>query len=397
MAAFGLVFSVVAGVADGGSARLAANRRASTNGARGSALPRPLPVSRGAAHYVAPNGSDGAAGTLRKPWRTVQHALDSLRPGETAFVRGGTYRENLSSDRAGTRTKTITIRSYPGERVVLRPDENDPSYPLKFTSGAAFVRVQGFVIEGAAIPNTVNVYVTGRARHVELSRCEIRRAAHGSGIYIDYTTSGVQVIANVVHHNNEPGRQHQGIYYEGSNGVIANNVVYGQTNGFGIQVRTDARTGPDRVIVTNNTVTGNSLGGIVVEHTAARTTIVNNIAAYNGGAGIRGYFSLEDHALDPAGIGNVVTNNLVFGNRGYGNLHNDVITSGPSAGRAILRIGRNLVADPRFVSARRKDFRLRRDSPALGRALAGYAPSRDRSGRLRSDRRSLDLGAYERP
>jgi parallel beta-helix repeat protein len=356
-----------------------------------------LPLSRGLVRYVAPNGSDRAPGTLRSPWRTVQKALDTLAPGQTALVRAGTYRQNLSLSRAGSRTETITIRSYPRERVVLRPDTDEPSYPVLIRAGAAYARVQGFVIEGASTPNTVNVYLTGRSHDIELSRCEIRGAEHGSGVFVDPTTYRIHVLANLVHDNNEQGRQHQGIYYEASNGLVANNVVYGHAHGFGIQLRTDARTGPESVIVTNNTVTGNSLGGIVVEHTASRITIVNNIAAFNGGTGIRGYFGEEDHPDDPAGTGNVVHDNLVFGNGGYGNLLSDVITSGPSVGAAILRFGRNVVADPRFAGAARRNFRLRPGSPALGRALPRYAPPRDRVGQLRTRRSSLDLGAYERP
>jgi parallel beta-helix repeat protein len=326
----------------------------------------------------------------------VQRALDTLEPGETAFVRSGTYGENLSLTSAGKRTKPITIRSYPGERVVLRPNPVDPSYPLEIKSRAAYARIQGFVIEGASIPNTVNVYILGRAHDIELSRCEIRAAEHGSGIFVDNTPYRIQVVANVVHDNNEPGRQHHGIYYEASDGVIANNVVYGHTHGFGIQLRSDVSTGPAGVIVTNNTVTGNSLGGIVVEHTARDITIVNNISAFNQGAGIRGYFSEEDHPDDPAGTGNVVHDNLVFRNGGYGNLYSDPIPSGPSKGASILRFRRNVVADPRFVAPARRNFRLLRASPALGRALPRYAPLRDRTGQLRRNRLALDLGAYER-
>jgi parallel beta-helix repeat protein len=346
--------------------------------------------------FVAPNGSDIGPGTLRRPWRTVQRALDSLQPGETVYVRAGVYRENLSLTRGGTRTQTATVRSYPGERVVLRPAEKDPSYPLRIKTGAAYVRVQGFVVEGASMPGTVNVYILGRAHDVELARCEIRGAEHGSGIFVDNTASRIDVVANLVHDNNEPGRQHQGIYYEASNGVIANNVVFGHTQGFGIQLRTDSRAGPNGVIVTNNTVTRNRMGGIVVEHTASSITLVNNISAFNQGAGIRGYFSEEDHQDDEVGIGNVVHDNLVYGNGGYGNMYSDPVVSGPSAGARILRFGRNIVADPRFLAAARADFRLRHSSPALGRAVPRYAPLFDRRGKPRRKRSSIDLGAFER-
>ena len=138
------------------------------------------------------------------------------------------------------------------------------------------------------------------------------------------------------------------------------------------------------------------MGGIVVEHTASGITLVNNISAFNQGAGIRGYFSEEDHQDDEVGIRNVVHGNLVYANGGYGNLHTDPVVSGPSAGARILHFGRNIVADPRFLAAPRWDFRLRRDSPALGRAVPRYAPPFDRRGQPRRKRSSIDLGAFER-
>ena len=331
---------------------------------------------------------------MQRPWRTVQRALDAVRPGDTVVVRAGTYRENLAFTRSGKPGAPVTLRSFAGERVVLRPSTSDPSYPLRIKN--AYSRVQGFVIEGASTSNTVNVYVTEEAHHATLAYCEVRDAERGSGIFVDHAAYRINVIGNTVHGNNEPGEQHQAIYFEGSHGVIANNVVYGQTNGFGIQIRTDVSSGPTDVLVANNTVTGNSISGIVVEHTAARITIVNNISAYNGGTGIRGYYSDGDHPDDRAGTGNVVHHNLVFGNRGYGNLHSDVVKTGPSAGRRILAFGRNFFGNPRFVSLPGADFHVRAGSPALGRALRKYAPRRDRDGRIRRRGASLDLGAFER-
>ena len=62
---------------------------------------------------------------------------------------------------------------------------------------------------------------------------------------------------------------------------------------------------------------------------------MNNISAFNGGTGIRGYFGDEDHPDDPAGIGNVVHHNLVFGKSWATEIcDSDAITSGPSAGAA---------------------------------------------------------------
>ena len=54
------------------------------------------------------------------PWRTLGYAFSRLRPGDTLFLRGGTYFESLSSSRIqAPKSQPIVIRSYPGETAVI--------------------------------------------------------------------------------------------------------------------------------------------------------------------------------------------------------------------------------------------------------------------------------------
>jgi hypothetical protein len=320
-----------------------------------------VPPSLAGARYVSPSGSDRAKGTREKPWRTIQKALDTLRPGETAVVRAGVYRESLVMQRPGRDSAPITVRSYPGEKVVVRPaGTGEQDYPLRVTTGAAYLRFRGFVIEDAPLDTTVNVYIAAQDRpyphDIEISGCEIRRST-GTGLLAEPNSRRVKVLGNVVHDNGDGSQQHQGIYFQGKEGEIARNVVYGQPDGFGIQVR----AGADRVLVANNTSVGNSLSGIVVENTAARVTVVNNISAFNGGWAVRGYDSGDGPTLP----GNVAHHNLGFGN-----------SSGEFAnsGRAVIDFsrGENVVADPAFVDRAGHDFHLRPSSPARGRGDARY-------------------------
>jgi parallel beta helix pectate lyase-like protein/fibronectin type III domain protein len=352
----------------------------------------PLPASTGATYYVSTSGSDTNPGSFEQPWRTVQRAMDTLKPGQRALVRAGVYEQNLVMRRAGTATDPITIENYPGERPVLHPAASSPSYPLRLTTGTAYVRFRGFVIENAVGASIQNVYGAGSnpgAHDYEISGCEIRNARNSSGMFIDNTNHHVYVIGNLVHDNNESGVQHQGIYIEADDSLVANNLVYHHTNGFGIQVRTDASAGPRRIVVTNNTVTDNSLGGILVEHTAIDTTVVNNVSAFNQGAGIRGYYSIEDHASDSIGTGNVAHDNVVYGNAGYGNLYTDV----PSI---IDFSAGNRVADPLFIDQLARDYHVRATSPALDVALGTFAPGADYDGVARPQGGGPDLGAFER-
>jgi len=78
------------------------------------------PMNKGAALFVdAVRGDDAGAGSESAPWKTLAHALRRLKPGDTLYLRGGTYYEKAFLSRSGTEAQPITIRSYPGELAVL--------------------------------------------------------------------------------------------------------------------------------------------------------------------------------------------------------------------------------------------------------------------------------------
>jgi hypothetical protein len=76
------------------------------------------PVSA-AVYYVSLAGADENTGTLQAPFRTINYAVAKLQPGDTLFVRDGTYFENVRVRVSGTKEASITIRSYPGERATI--------------------------------------------------------------------------------------------------------------------------------------------------------------------------------------------------------------------------------------------------------------------------------------
>lgn len=87
---------------------------------------RPLPTasqrprSEGPGFYAdARRGADANPGTEAAPWRTINHALKNLSPGDTLYLRGGTYYENVYCAVAGRPDAPVTVRSFPGELAVI--------------------------------------------------------------------------------------------------------------------------------------------------------------------------------------------------------------------------------------------------------------------------------------
>jgi hypothetical protein len=69
--------------------------------------------------YVSTAGSDSNAGSLAKPFRTIQRAANVAGPGDTVVVRGGTYRETVKVARSGTSSSPIVFTTYGNETVTV--------------------------------------------------------------------------------------------------------------------------------------------------------------------------------------------------------------------------------------------------------------------------------------
>jgi Right handed beta helix region len=338
----------------------------------GTALPPRLPASTGQTFYVATTGSDSSPGTLQAPWRTVQHALDVLQPNQRALVRAGTYAESLDADRGGTAAATITVENYPGERPVVN---GGGQRPLEVSSSGAYLRVRGFVFEGSPYASGGNVDLYGH--HVEISGNEIR-AAKDQGVYSDEESRNLYILGNWIHHNGE-GLVHQshGIYLQGNDHLVANNVIHDHPKGFGIQVY-DRNS---RSIVTANTVTGAGHSGIVVGGSGGvdNVRVVNNVFAFNA------HYGISHDSTCPTS--SRADHNVVFGNS-WGQLH------GGCAG--LDYSGGNRTSDPLLVDYTGRNLHVNAGSPALDYALPAFSPGDDIDGRHRPRGGAPDAGAYER-
>lgn len=78
------------------------------------------PIGKGPAYFVdAEKGDDTGSGLKQQPWKTINYAAAKLKPGDTLYLRGGTYYQQVKLQLAGTEKKPITFRAYPGELVII--------------------------------------------------------------------------------------------------------------------------------------------------------------------------------------------------------------------------------------------------------------------------------------
>jgi hypothetical protein len=122
-------------------------------------------------YYVSPSGDDGNAGTIGSPWRTLQHAADSISVGDVLQVRAGVYRETLQIRKDGRPDLLIQFEAYPGETPVIEGREFGQQTCVSISG--SYVKFKGFEIRNGE----TGLEITGH--HIEISSCQIHDFLYG--------------------------------------------------------------------------------------------------------------------------------------------------------------------------------------------------------------------------
>ena len=318
--------------------------------------------------YVSTNGNDSNPGTETAPWRSIQHAADTVSAGSMVLVRGGIYEELVSINVSGNASDGfITFKGYPGETAILDGTHLTPGT----RSGMLTIHNQSYVrIEGFEIRN----YRTAEHRLAPL------------GISVTGAGSHIELLKNNVHHIEQT--------FDGRDGP-----GHG-ANGFGIAVYgTDAKTPITDLIIDGNQVhhlkTGSS-ESLVVNGNITNFRITHNVVHDNNNIGID-VIGFERTAPDPAvdqardGLvsGNLVYNITSRGNPAYGDEQSSdgIYVDG---GTRIL-IEQNVVHNVDFGIEMASEHQNRATSYITARnnliyhcntagvSIGGYAPERGRT------------------
>jgi Right handed beta helix region/Protein of unknown function (DUF1565) len=375
-------------------------------------------------YYVSATGSDDNSGAYEHPFRTINKAVRVLKPGDTLYVRKGTYAEALRNViPSGTSWESpVTVAASPGEEVILRPGSGEDVVKIQ-DNNPAYIILDGLILDATGTTAAAVFISTANGpptvpHHIRLKNCEIKNARE-QGIMV-YSAPGNARQAdhnefiNVKIHDIGKTKYHHGFYLNTSHNLIDHCEVW-NIAGIGVQIyKTGGRgglscnentircckihdTGLDTSDVTAgivitigsgnlicNNLIWNNYNGVQIDTGAGQTKVYNNtICKSHGDAGIR-----NGYPNPPGARSTIILNNILYQNKN---------------GNKILDYGRDTFADynlvgstdPKFVNAAAHDFRLQANSPAIDAGTTLKEVTTDCDGVRRPQGKAYDMGAYE--
>jgi len=412
-------------------------------------------IGRAATYYVSPTGSDAGPGTEAAPWRTIRKAADTVTPGDTAFIRTGTYHEQVVPLNSGTDGAWITYAAYPGETATVDGAGVDvPEWAGLFDiTLKAYIRVSGLrVVNSFSNPHNPGI-LADTSQHVIIEFCYIEKTndsgigvwnsqdvvVHGNAVYSVCRagwnecisvgeSNAVEVRGNQVSYSNKEGI----CIKDGSFDVrVYGNEVFG-TGAVGFYVDAQDQWTHDIEVFGNVSHDGAENGfalasevGGLLEH----INVYNNIAYANGWTGLQ----VTACCIATHPMSNIHITNNTFYDNGRGEWGGGIYLENPQAHGVVIRnnlLSENLTfqlavgpgtdfaadhnlidvfrwsegeitgeapveGDPQFADSASADFHIPGTSPAVDRGSAENAPGMDFDGTPRPQGLGFDIGAFE--
>jgi hypothetical protein len=174
--------------------------------------------------YVDIDGNDNNLGTRNAPFKSISKAIANALPGDTVFVKKGTYHEKVFVSNSGTIEKPIVLMPYSNDLVRINGDGLliSGTEALLTIRNAKNIQVEGFIVEN------------------------FRTSAKGidiNGVIIDKGSKNISLRKNTIHHieNNaspQDGRSGHGILVIGNtdepltNIIVEENIVHDCNTGY---------------------------------------------------------------------------------------------------------------------------------------------------------------------
>ena len=363
-------------------------------------------------YWIYSEASEKGTGSKINPFSSFQTALNEKGGGNTFVFKPGTYtgQINLYEQHKGTPQKPTVLKSEQKLKAVLHGSLGHNIYVHR---GCEWVIIDGFESSGAKING-----IKSNADYTIIRNCWIHHNA-GQGIGAHSVTGSV-FERNLIEYNGSHLQFDHGIYADGDNLIIRQNVVrFSSARGLQLAGKSQLKNS----LILNNLIYGNTRQGLLVfcpnnndEENANK--IINNTIVYNGyGITVQNF------------NGGVIANNIILDNTRWRYFDgNPVISTSKRISSSEvkfdsledlkkIRITHNLVDENFkklklsddvfennivveisqvyrcFVYSRKGIFYLKKSSPAVGKADPSTSAENDFFGNPRPDK-APDIGCY---
>ncbi len=294
-----------------------------------------------ATYYIAPSGSDSAAGTNSAPWGTFAHAMTVLQPGDTLYLEDGTYTSSNNPGQAaifditvsGTSGAPITFKALNEGKAIIDGQQSFLCAQV-YTS---YVEIDGINFRNSGGDNG---YTWGNGMNLSGNYITVRRCIVNGFGYSDLAPnsgenncagmnfiggsndlvedSAIYINANT---NQANGGPRIGINVYCNNSIFRRNYIYRQPGGNALNPKGIQFYGANYDIAENNVIIDDMAAGgdgifmwynnysSTLEHNKAYGNIVMN----TGGWGIWAATKANSNPAPFEGDGSDVENNAVIG------------------------------------------------------------------------------------
>jgi parallel beta-helix repeat protein len=382
------------------------------------------PFGRAATFYVATTGNDRDLGTEVRPFRSINKGVSILKPGDTLYVKTGTYEESLINVIPGGKSwkEPVRLAVYPGHTVTIKPKIGSRRVLHLEGLDKKYIVVDGFIFDAINVSsNAIKITYESKpekpASQIRIENSEVKNAINSQGILVTEGSDGNEFI-NVTVHDNGSHRLNHGLYIGSRFNLVEGCHVY-NNQGHGIQVYSGTHEKPNNNTVRRNRVHNNQIGiGLYggVNNSAHNNIVYSNVYGIIAKNQRSGLYNNTIYKNNEGGIyveasGAIVANNIAYNNAGYGiriefssnvKVNNNLLSNNVAGDfrsftdQAVLR--HNLIGksyDPKFIDLSNFDFRLSVSSSAVDNGATIPEVPIDLAGVRRPKGRAYDIGAYE--